>query len=372
MVKAVRLTPIDDDQVTLREALLAQKISDAQVSKVQTPSGKVLAFDAPHPFAEFLRMIGRGSTVGRPLTEVEAEAAFDMILDGEVEPMQLGAFLLVLRYRTEVPSELAGFVRAARKRFVGAEASSPAVELDWPSYADRHKQLPYFLLAAKLLAGAGVRILLHGIKGEGPATTRAGTAALAIAEVKSFDEMTSVLERDNLAYLPLEAFCPGLTGLFNLRPTLGLRTPVNSLARELNPANASAQMQGVFHPNYLSLHADTALLLGQPKAAIFKGGGGEAQRNPDKPCRVSMVGDGVIAEIEWPALSDSESYPWRTEPLDVSRLRDLWTGDVDDQAPIEAATGTAALALSMLGRAADQDEAEAMAKDLWASRDRQL
>ena len=235
----------------------------------EIPSGKVLTFEAPHPFADFLRTIGRGSTVGRPLDEAEAEAAFDMILDGDIEPMQLGAFLLVLRYRTEAASELAGFVRAARRRIQVNEL--PAADLDWPSYADRHKQLPYFLLAAKLLAGAGIRVLLHGIKGEGPATTRAGAHALKLPIASSLDEAASALDRDNIAYLPLEAFCPKLAELFTLRPLLGLRTPVNSLARELNPGHAPAQMQGVFHPNYLPLHAETAALLGQSRGCDFQG-----------------------------------------------------------------------------------------------------
>ena len=340
--------------------------SDITSDHDETPTGKVLAFEAPHPFAAYLRTIGRGSNVGRPLDQEEAEAAFDMILEGKVEPMQLGAFLLVLRYRTEAPSELAGFVRAARKSFV-ASGGLGALDLDWPSYADRHKQLPYFVLAAKLLAGAGVRILMHGIKGEGPATTRAAATALGLATVSSFDEARGALDRDNIAYLPLEAFCPKLDELFGLRPTLGLRTPVNSLARELNPAGAPAQMQGVFHPNYLPLHAETALLLDQPRAAIFKGGGGEAQCNPDKPCRTVVIENGEQNELEWPALLEGESYPWRNEPLDVATLAALWTGDREEQAPISAVIATAAIALRLLGRASSRDGALAAARDLWAA-----
>ncbi|MGI9416701.1 MAG: glycosyl transferase family protein [Geminicoccaceae bacterium] len=345
-------------------------VSDITSDEVEAPSGKVLAFEAAHPFVAHLRTIGRGSTVGRPLDQEEAEAAFDMILNGELEPIQLGAFLLVLRYRTEAPSELAGFVRAARRTFL--ENDLLAVDLDWPSYADRHKQLPYFVLTAKLLAGAGVRILMHGIKGEGPVTTRAAAAALGLPIVSSFGEVSDVLDQGNIAYMPLEAFCPKLAGFFDLRPLLGLRTPVNSLARELNPARAKAQMQGVFHPNYLPLHAETALLLDQPRSVIFKGGGGEAQRNPDKPCRTLVVDDGQRRDLEWPALLEGESYPWRNEPLDVTRLAQLWTGENDDPEPIKAATGTAAMALSMLGRAGSQVDAEAMAVELWAKRDRRL
>ena len=140
------------------------------------------AFAEPHPFAGFLRTIGRGATLGRPLDEAEAEQAMAMILDGAVEPVQLGAFLLVLRYRTETPAELAGFVRAARSRITAPD--DIAVDLDWPSYADRHKQLPYFLLAALLLAGNGVRVLMHGIDGEGAATTPAALSALGVPALR--------------------------------------------------------------------------------------------------------------------------------------------------------------------------------------------
>src|SRR5262245_50095522 len=113
-----------------------------------------------HPFAEVIRTIGRGETLSRPLTESEAESAMGMILAGKVEPVQLGAFLLLLRYRKETPPELAGFVRATRQKL--REMPAAEADLDWPSYADRHKQLPYFLLSALLLAVNGVRVVMHG------------------------------------------------------------------------------------------------------------------------------------------------------------------------------------------------------------------
>lgn len=330
----------------------------------------VIPIDGAHPFTGYLRTVARGSNVGRPLDEAEAEAAFDLILSDQVEPLQLGGFLMTLRYRSEAPSELAGFVRAARRHYRGN--GLPAADLDWPSYADRHKQLPYFVLAAKLLAGAGIRILMHGIEGEGPATTRAAVTALGLPIVTDMGNAKSAMDRGNFAYLPLETYCPKLDELFALRPLLGLRTPVNSLARELNPANAQAQMQGVFHPAYLPLHRETALLLGQSRATIFKGGGGEAQRNPEKPCRVIVIEKGASSETEWPALAASESHPWRNEPLDVSRLAALWSGELEAPLPTEAVIGTAALALLMLDRARDRDEAEALAAALWAERHRSL
>lgn len=318
--------------------------------------------------APFLRIVARGPTLSRSLTAEEAEAAMDIILDGGAAPEQLGAFLLVLRNRGETVEELAGMVRAARARL--AIAALPAVDLDWPSYADAHRQLPYFLLAARLLADAGVRVLMHGGAGAGPATTRHGLSALGLASARTASEAAEQLETSRLAYLPLELLHGRLAELFALRPILGVRTGINSVARELNPGGAAAMLQGVFHPPYIPLHVGAQRMLGQPRALTFKGGGGEGQRNPDKPCRAVALVAGEEHEIVWPRLTDGGPWPWRGEPLEPSRLAALWRGDWEAPGPVAAVIGTAAMALWLTGRAADPAAADRLAAELWARRDR--
>ncbi len=321
-----------------------------------------------HPFAAFVRIVAKGSKLSRALSREEAEAAMGMILAGDAEPVQVGAFLATLRYRKETAEELAGFVLAARR--CARDTGMLHAELDWPSYADRHRQLPYFLLSALLLAGSGVRVLIHGIAGEGPISSPRCLAALGLRPADSPAEAAAAIERHNIAYLPLSAVCPALDKLFDLRPLLGLRSPANTYARELNPAAAACQMQGVFHPNYIPLHRDTAQLLGQPNAAIFKGAGGEAQRNPNKPCRVAMLRDRAPAIEEWAAMLPDVRHAWRDEPLNPARLVALWRGEFEDPAPISAVVGTTAVALRLLGRAPSQGDAETQAQNLWESRRR--
>ncbi len=324
------------------------------------------ASTAPHDFARFIRTIGRGPTLSRPLTEAEAEEAMGIILRGEAAPEQVGAMMIVLRYRKETPEELAGFVRASRALM--PRPSDTGAALDWPSYADRHKQLPYFVLAARLLADAGIRILVHGPAGEGPATTSKALAAVGIEPSANVDDAARRLDTENFAYLPLDKFCGPLLGLFALRPVLGLRSPANTFARMLNPFGARHQMQGVFHPNYLAAHQAAAQRLGQPFLAAFKGGGGEAQRNPEKPTRIVTLTDGAPGEEDWPALTANDRYPWRDEPLDPALLRDLWSGEHAADAPVAAVVGTAAVALKLIGRADSPAAADAAAWDLWRNR----
>ncbi len=328
-----------------------------------------------HPFARYVAALGRGPGKSRDLQEDEAREAMRSILRGEVEPEQLGAFLMLMRYKRETPAELAGFVRAARETLDQPGAmpgGAPVAELDWPSYADRHKQLPWFVLAALLLAENGVTILMHGIdgRGEAPISTPAALAALGIRPSTSLEEAAREIGRGGFAYLRLESLSPALGRLFGLRPILGLRSPVNSLARELNPMAAPHLIQGVFHPAYMPLHQEAAVRLGQPHAAIFKGGGGEAQRNPDKACLVALVRDGAAAEQEWPALTPGARIKWREEPLELARIAALWSGKLDEPAPVAAVTGTAALALALVGRAPGVEAARELAVDMWEARDR--
>lgn len=321
---------------------------------------------ADHPFAEFIRTIGRGPTLSRSLTESEAAEAMGMILEGRVEPEQLGAFLVVLRLRGETPAELAGFVRAARAKL--AVPKELRADLDWPSYADRHKQLPYFILAALLLAETGVKVAMHGIAGVGPVTTPKTLAALGLAPACSFQDAARALEAGKFAYLPVDSLCPSLGALFMLRPVLGVRSPANTFCRELNPLGARYQLQGVFHPTYLPVHRETARLLGQPRTAILKGGGGEVQRNPEKPCRVATLSGGVAGEENWPALLPAVRFPWRDEPLDPAGVVALWRGEREAPAAEAAITGTVALALKLTGKAGTPDQAEGRAAALWQDR----
>ena len=144
--------------------------------------------------------------------------------------------------------------------------------------------------------------------------------------------------------------------------------PANSFSRQLNPFAAPYQLQGVFHPTYLPLHSDAARQLGQLHCAIFKGGGGEVQRNPEKPCRVALVDGDVAVTEEWPALTADSRYGWRSEPLDPAVLGALWRGEIDAPGPHAAVTGTLAIALKLLGRAESVAEADAAAQDMWAGR----
>lgn len=324
----------------------------------------------PHPFARFIKILGRGRTLTRSLTDVEAEEAMTLILRGEVLPEQLGAFLMLLRVKEESPEEIAGFVRAVRAT-TRAPAGAPRVDVDWSSYAGKRRQLPWFVLAALVLARNGWRVFMHGAEGHTPGRvyTRVALAHLGLPIAASLDEAAAQIRSGNFAYLPLEALSPPLARLIDLRPVLGLRSPVHTLARMLNPFAAPCMLQGIFHPGYMAIHQGAAVVLGQPHMAVFRGEGGEIERRPNKPCEVSTVHGDSTGDERWPPLLP-EPQQAVDEAMDLDRLGALWRGESVDAYATAAVTGTLAIALKALGRAATVDEAQAQADAMWASRDR--
>ncbi len=322
-----------------------------------------------HPFAAYIHILGKGKRGSRSLTEQEAEQAMGMILDDEVEACQLGAFLMLLRVKEETPAEIAGFVRACRQR-IQAPAQLPEVMLDWSSYAGKRRQLPWFILSALLLVDDGIRVFMHGTEGHTPGRvyTRACLQALGLPVADSLDTAARQLCEQNFSYLPLARLSPTLHEIIELRPLLGLRSPVHTVARLLNPLAAPYQIQGIFHPGYRDTHQLAARLLEQPHLAVFKGEGGEAERNPDTECLVKSLHRQQLTEETWPALFARRHN--KDETMEIGRLQKVWRGEDADEYAIASITATAAIALKLLEPAITQEQAQARARALWQTRRR--
>jgi len=325
----------------------------------------------PHPFSKFVAILGRGKTKQRHLTQEESHEAMGMLLRGEALPEQIGAFLMLLRLKEEAPEEIAGFTQATRD-LLDRPDDFPAVDLDWSSYAGKRIQLPWFVLSVMVLVGAGQKVLMHGTEGHTPGRvyTRAVLEDLGFTAASSLHQAADQIRADGFAYVPLEVLSEPLRHMIDLRPVFGLRSPVHSFSRMINPFDAPAMMMGIFHRGFMDIHAGAAQLMGQPSMAVFRGEGGEIERRPNKPTQVWLTHGAAEPEVEsWPALLDNAHQP-ADEEMDTGDLIRLWTGESTDPYATAAVTGTLAIALRTMGKAGSVEEAEAMANDMWAARDK--
>lgn len=325
-----------------------------------------------HPFAPYVRVLGRGRHGSRSLSRIEARHAMGMILREEVDPVQLGAFLMLMRVKEESPDELTGFIEAVRD-----QAGPPpglSVDIDWSSYAGKRRHAPWFFFSVLLLADAGFRIFIHGAEGHTPSRTYL-TGVMADFGFETANDWSSVsrqLDQRGFSYLPLSCFASRLADLIELRPILGLRSPVHSLSRLINPLAAPLVMQGIFHRSYSSLHQAAGENLRYPRVTVIRGEGGEIERAPDKPLQVYRAwsddtGSGTDEE-RWPAFSErGQSVP---ESIRTEEMLGVWRGEKQDEYGEAALITTAALALYEAGRCQSQTGALELAGSLWAHRDR--
>lgn len=326
------------------------------------PRPLTLETPAEHPFAEFVRILGKGKRGARGLTREEARTAMTLLLEGKVEDAQLGAFLMLLRHKEESAEELAGFTEAVRDHL---QAPRIAVDLDWPTYAGKKRHLPWYLLAAKCLANNGVRTLMHGAGAHtaGRMYTEQLLSLLEIPLCRDWAAVSRALDEQRLAFFPLQDWAPQLQRMIDLRNTLGLRSPIHSLARVLNPLAARCGLQSIFHPGYQAVHREASRLLGD-HAVVIKGDGGEIEVNPDVISHLYGTTTGEAWDEEWPALSERRHV--KPPSLEPQQLLAVWRGEAEDSYGEMAVVATIALALRGLGQ--DREQAFATARGYWGAR----
>ena len=319
-----------------------------------------------HPFAPYVHILGKGKSGSRSLDFEEARQAFGMILRQEVESLQLGAFLMLLRVKEETPEELAGFVSATRSFF----SSDTHADLDWSSYAGKRNQHPWYLLSALLLAENGIRVLMHGSDGHTPgrAYAEACLEELGITAATGIDDAGARIAESNFGFLPLRAFCKPLDDILQLKPILGLRSPVNTLTRMLNPLVAPYSIQSVFHPNYAELHLGADEYLEQPHSMVFKGDSGEVEIKPQAKTSCHLQRGGSRETLAWPR--QMEGKPAAVDTPGAPALKALWRGTTSDAYGTAAVIETAAAALLLLERADSIADSRALALQFWQARER--
>ncbi|KAA8734748.1 glycosyl transferase family protein [Acinetobacter qingfengensis] len=320
-----------------------------------------------HPFAQYVRILGKGKTGSRSLTYDEAYQAFTMILKGDVLDVQIGAFLMLLRVKEESVDELAGFVQATKNQ-LNLPALPFQVDLDWSSYAGKRKHYPWFLLSALTLAQHGYKVVMHGVAGHtiNRLYTEQALLHLDFQSCQDIQDIPQHLQQQNFAFIPLELLSPVLNELIQYRQILGLRSPVHTLSRLINPYDAKATLQAIFHPAYRQSHQQAAYRLGYQNSAVIKGEGGEFERNPDAKTLICGIKNGKCYEQELPKLNPDRSVG--EEVFDLDFFKAVWLGQATHDYGNQAITETLAIALMTMQISQSYEAAQQLAYQLWLTR----
>ncbi len=327
--------------------------------------------DPRRRLAKYIAIIGRGIGNSRPLAMEEAQDAFALVQGGEADPMQIGAFLRLLSYRGETAAEMAGIVAAARRAARTTDRACAAADLDWPAYlSPRSLRTPWFLQAARLVALAGCRVVLHGsYAGSDSGRLELACETLGIPVCRSAAEAAAAVREAQIGFLPLPAFAPKMAGLLALYPLFEARSPVNGAVHLLNPLDAPACLLGVAQPAYSALHRDAAALLGHRDLSVIGSSRDVAEWIPFRSATVHRLVGGTPLDMRLPALAEPRP-PRKAGLSSLEYWRAVWLGTAHDARAERIVTATAALALMTAQGGKEEEFAlwQRKAEALWNGR----
>lgn len=295
---------------------------------------------------------------GENLTRSESASLFSAMARGEMDPVQISAFLAALKVKGEQPDEIAGAAEALRES---------AVPFPRPSYdfADScgtggtgADTFNISTAAALVAAEMGVPVVKHGNRALSSSSGSADVLEKLGVNIDASPETSRrCLDALNICFLFAPKYHPGLKHAMPVRKALGVRTIFNILGPLVNPGRPGFQVMGVYDPELVVPIAETFNLLGCTSALVVHGSGLD-EIALHGPTRAALLKDGHMEKLEiTPEDAGLSSYPLeRLKPLPSQDYADcllnLLRGKGDEAHATAAALNAGALAW-IFGRAPD-------------------
>lgn len=306
---------------------------------------------------------------GEHLEPMEAENAFQIIMNGGATPAQMAAFLVALRMKGETVDELTAGAQVMRAKAEPFFCPEGAVDTCGTG-GDARGTLNISTAVAIVVAACGVPVVKHGNRS---ITSRSGSSdVLSELEVDvnaTFPVLEQALKRCNLTFLMAPRFHKAMRHVAPVRQELGLRTVFNLLGPLSNPAKPPYQVVGVYDRTLLRPLAEVLGRLGCKRAWVVHGGDGldeltiTAESYVAELCEDGSIREFTVHPEEWGIASATlKDIEGGDAVHNAVRLRELLHGRRDAYRDIVLLN--AAAVLMVTGKAASL--AEGMAQSATA------
>jgi len=270
-------------------------------------------------FDTLLSQLANGIT----LTSDQAESAFEQIMSGGVDPIQIAAFLMALRVRGETVDEIAGGARVLRDRALSLCAGAMAVDTCGTG-GDGIGTYNISSAAAVVSAAAGCVVAKHGNRS---VSSKSGSADVLTALGANLDiEVTDheeSLSKFGFTFMFAPAHHHAMKNVAPIRAALKLRTIFNLLGPLSNPAKTKRQLLGVYDKRWVRPMAEVLKTLGSEHVWVVHGQDGLDE--------LTVTGSTFVAELKDNKITEFEVAP-ADAGLPVSPLEKLKGGDATENA----------------------------------------
>lgn len=337
-----------------------------------------------------LARIATGPELSKDISREEAREGMRLVLDGQVDPVQAGVFLIALRMKRETDDENRGLLEAIRAATAAAVAPVDEVLDLADPYDGYNRTLPAAPFLPAVLAACGVAVVSHGVERMGPkygVTHRQVLRAAGLPVDLSPQEAAARLGEPGIgwAYVDQKDFCPKLHALAGLRTLIVKRPPITTTEVLAGPVRGRLRTHlatGYVHKPYPRVYALLARHAGFDSALLVRGVEGGVIPSLAQNGRVFQYHDlgeeratdfrpadlGIVQTVRAPRVPGGGEEGQAEAGLDVAMVakaaaeagRAALAGEPG--ATRDSLVYGAALCLWHLGRAASLPEAAALAR----------
>ncbi len=230
-------------------------------------------------------------TGGNDLTEDEMVSCMTAIMQGEVTDPQLATFLTALHAKGETVSEIVGAARVMRAKAEKLDIKVAPLVDTCGTGGDGADTFNISTASALVAAGAGVNIAKHGNRA---VSSRSGSAdvlkCLGVNLDASLPTVKRCVEEAGIGFLFAPLMHKAMKYAAGVRKELGFRTIFNVLGPLTNPANAEAQVLGVFDEQWVEPLAEVLRDLGCRHALVVHGSDGLDE--------ITLTGKSQVTELK--------------------------------------------------------------------------
>lgn len=263
---------------------------------------------------------------GVDLSQADAEAVMDEIMDGQATPAQIGSFLTALRLKGETVPEIVGFARSMRNHVIPVHPQRDDLVDTCGTGGDGAGTFNISTTTAFVVAGAGLGVAKHGNRS---VSSKSGSAdvleALGANLRLTPEQVAGCIDETGIGFLFAPAHHPAMKYAIGPRREMGIRTVFNILGPLTNPAFAPAQVMGVFDGKLTEPLANVLKDLGCQAAFVVHGADGLDELSTTGENRVTRCLNGKVETI----AIDPEEYG-----LPRATLDDLQGGAPEENAKL--------------------------------------
>lgn len=263
---------------------------------------------------------------GNDLTENEMVLAMTEIMEGKVSDSQLAAFLTALNIKGETVPEIVGAALVMRSKAENLNIKATPLVDTCGTGGDKSDTFNISTASALVAAGAGVNIAKHGNRA---VSSRSGSAdvlkCLGVNIDAGLPAVKNCVEKAGIGFLFAPLMHKAMKHAAGVRKELGFRTIFNVLGPLTNPANAEAQVLGVFDAKWVEPLAEVLAELGCSHALVVHGEDGLDE--------ITLTGESHIAELKKGKVKSYKLDPDELG-LEICFSEDLKGGTPEENAEI--------------------------------------